>query len=98
MTAALADLSRAAVEAKRGQMDLLYADVLLQQVACYLDQWAVMTAPERESRREKITLTLDQADDLVRAIDYGRRQAMLAGLQEAAAKAGALILRPPADM
>ncbi len=57
-----------------------------------------MTTPERESSREKITLTLDQADDLVRAIDYGRRQAMLARLQEAAAKAGALILRPPADM
>ena len=40
---ALADLARAAVEAKRGQMDLLYADVLLQQVACYLDDWVVMT-------------------------------------------------------
>jgi tetratricopeptide (TPR) repeat protein len=98
VTAALADLSRAAVEAKRGQMDLLYADVLLQQVACYLDEWAVMTTPERESSREKITLTLNQAAELVTAIDYGRRQAMLARLQEAAAKADALILRPPADM
>jgi tetratricopeptide (TPR) repeat protein len=96
--AALADLSRAAVEAKRGQMDLLYADVLLQQVACYLDAWAVMTTTERESSREKITMTLNQAAELVPAIDYGRRQAMLARLHEAAAEADALILRPSVGM
>jgi hypothetical protein len=84
------------VEAKRGQMDLLYADVLLQQVACYLDEWAVMTTPERESSRDKITDTLNLAADLITAIDYGRRQAMLASLQEATAKAGALMLPPQA--
>ena len=95
VTAALADLSRAAAEAKRGQMNLLYADVLLQQVACYLDQWAVMTTPERASSREKITDSLVQAADLVTAIDYGRRRAVLASLQDAAANVGALILPPP---
>lgn len=98
VTAALADLARAAVEAKRGQMDLLYADVLLQQVACYLDEWAVMTTPERASSRDKITDSLNQAADLVTDIGYGRRQAMLASLQEAAAKAEALRLSPPAGM
>jgi hypothetical protein len=89
VTAALADLARAAVEAKRGQMDLLYADVLLQQVACYLDEWAVMTTPERESSRDKITDSLNLAAVLVTTIGYGRRQAMLATLQEAARAAGA---------
>ena len=61
---ALADLARAAVEAKRGQMDLLYADVLLQQVACYLDDWAVMTTSERSSNRDKITDSLNLAAEL----------------------------------
>jgi tetratricopeptide (TPR) repeat protein len=98
VTAALADLAKAAVEAKRGQMDLLYADVLLQQVACYLDEWAVMTRSERASSREKITDSLNLAAELVARIDYGRRQAMLDSLQEAAAKAGALMLPPSADM
>ena len=95
---ALADLARAAVEAKRGQMDLLYADVLLQQVACYLDDWAVMTTLERSSNRDKITGSLNLAADLVTTIGYGRRQAMLASLQKAAAKAGALTSPPPAGM
>ncbi len=96
---ALADLARAAVEAKRGQMDLLYADVLLQQVACYLDDWAVMSTPERSSsNRNKITDSLNLAADLVTTIGYERRQAMLASLQEAAAKAGALSLPPPAGL
>ena len=98
VTAALADLAKAAVEAKRGQMDLLYADVLLQQVACYLDDWAVMTTLEHSSNRDKITDSLNLAEDLVTTIGYGRRQAMLASLQEAAAKAGALNLSPPAGM
>lgn len=98
VTAALADLAKAAVEAKRGQMDLLYADVLLQQVACYLDDWAVMTTSEHSSNRDKITDSLNLAEDLVTTIGYGRRQAMLASLQEAAAKAGALNLSPPAGM
>ena len=90
---ALADLARAAVEAKRGQMDLLYADVLLQQVACYLDDWAVMTTPERSSsNRDKITDSLNLAAELVTTIGYERRRAMLASLKEAAAKAGALSL------
>ena len=95
---ARADLARATVEAKRGQMDLLYADVLLQQVACYLDDWVVMTTSERLSNRNKITDSLNLAAGLVTTIGYERRQAMLASLQEAAAKAGALVLPPSADM
>ena len=79
---ALTDLARAASEADRGQMNLLYADVLLQQVACYLDFWPVMTTPQRSSIRGKITDGIAEADRLVTAIGYGRRQAMLAGLEE----------------
>jgi hypothetical protein len=71
-------------------MDLLYADVVLQQVACYLDAWPVMTTPERSSVRGNIKDGLDEAARLVTRIGYRRRQAMLAGLQEAAGEAGAL--------
>jgi tetratricopeptide (TPR) repeat protein len=95
---ALADLTRAAAEARRGQMDLLYADVLLQQVACYLGVWPVMTTSERSSHRDKITDSLNQAARLVATIGYGRRQAMLACLQETAVKAGALILPAPGEL
>jgi hypothetical protein len=94
---ALADLTRAAAEARRGQMDLLYADVLLQQVACYLDVWRVMTTAERLPHRAKITDGLNQAARLVTTIGYGRRQAMLASLQETAVKAGALVLPAPEE-
>jgi len=94
---ALADLTRAAAEARRGQMDLLYADVLLQQVACYLDVWRVMTTAERLPLSDKITDALNQAARLVTTIGYGRRQAMLASLQETAVKAGALVLPAPEE-
>jgi len=57
-----------------------------------------MTASERSSNRDKITDSLNLAAHLVTTIGYGRRQAMLASLQEAAAKAGALSLPPPAGM
>jgi hypothetical protein len=70
-------------------MDLLYADVLLQQVACYLKQWAVMTTPEREASREKITNALNQAAELVTTVGYERRQAILIQLQNAARETGA---------
>jgi tetratricopeptide (TPR) repeat protein len=89
-TEALADLARAAAEAKRGRMDLLYADVLLQQVACHLDVWPVMTRPERLSIKGRITDGLKEATRLITTIGYGRRQAMLASLQEAAGEAEAL--------
>ena len=48
--------------------------------------------------RGKIEDGLAEATRLLTAIGYGRRQAMLASLQEAAAKAGALNLSPPAGM
>ena len=89
-TEALTDLARAAAEAQRGQMHLLYADILLQQVACYLDVWPVMTRPERLSIKGRVADGLNGATRLVAAIGYGRRRAMLASLQEAAGEAGAL--------
>ncbi len=83
---AQADLARAAAEARRGQMDLLYADVLLQQVACYLDVWPVMTTSERSSNRNKINDSLATARQLIEDISYGRRRGMLGELQDAAGK------------
>jgi hypothetical protein len=86
----LADLARAEAEARRGQMDLLRADVLLQQAACYLDVWPAMTTPERSSIQGKINECLGEAARLVATINYWRRQRMLATLQETASQAGAL--------
>ena len=91
---ALADLARATLEADRGQMDLLYADVLLQQLACYLDAWRVMTTPERSSIRPNIADGLAEAAGRVTAIGYGRRQAMLVGLEKTARTFG-LVEEPP---
>jgi tetratricopeptide (TPR) repeat protein len=81
---AQADLARAAAEARRGQMDLLYADALLQQVACYLDVWPVMTTSERSSNRNKIHDGLAAARQLIENIGYRRRRGMLGELQNAA--------------
>ena len=89
----LEDLGRAAVEARRGQMDLLYTDILMQQVACYLDVLPVMTdSGRRASIKNKIKDDLDAAGRLVAKIGYARRQATLAKLKEAARDAGALAL------
>jgi tetratricopeptide (TPR) repeat protein len=89
-TEALADLARAAAEARRGQMDLLYADVLLQQVACYLNAWRVMTRPERLSIKDRVTDGLEEATRLITTIDYGRRTGMLESLRKSAGEAGTL--------
>ena len=78
------------MEAHRGQMDLLQADILLQQIACYLDVWPVLTMQGRASIRDQISDGLEKAAHLMTTIGYGRRQAMLASLQETAVKAGIL--------
>jgi tetratricopeptide (TPR) repeat protein len=86
---ALADLAQATAEAQRGQMDLLYADILLQQCACHLAAWPTVTKSERSSIRGMISDDLAEAARLVSVIGYRRRFSMLAHLQEDAAKVGA---------
>lgn len=85
---ALRDLDDATVETDRGQMDILYTDILLQRAACYLSYWRTMTKPEREEISGKIKTSLEDAAEKVRNLDYGRRRGMLASLQEAARQAG----------
>ena len=65
------------IEAKRGEMDLLYIDVLLQWAACSLEFWPIMTNPERSSIRVEVYKTLDDATKLVDSIGYTRRREML---------------------
>jgi tetratricopeptide (TPR) repeat protein len=85
---ALRDLDDATIETDRGQMDILYADVLLQRAACYLSYWRTMTSPEREGLKEQVQATLNEAARKVKDLDYGRRRGMLAGLQESAREFG----------
>ena len=85
---ALRDLDDATIETDRGQMDILYADVLLQRAACYLSYWRTMTGPEREGLKEQVQATLNEAAGKVKDLDYGRRRGMLAGLQESAREFG----------
>lgn len=86
----LRDLHDATIEADRGQMEMLYADILLQRAACYMSYWRTMTSPEREAVSEKIKASLNEAAKKVSFINYGRRQAMLNSLQEVAREAGVL--------
>ena len=85
---ALRDLDDATIETDRGQMDILYADVLLQRAACYLSYWRTMTSPERDEIRNQVRTTVDEAATKVKDLDYGRRRNMLAGLQESAREFG----------
>jgi tetratricopeptide (TPR) repeat protein len=85
---ALRDLDDATIETDRGQMDILYADVLLQRAACYLSYWRTMTDPERDEITDQVRATLNEAARKVKALDYGRRRSMLTGLQESAREFG----------
>ena len=87
---ALADLTRASYEARRGQMDLLYADILLEQAACLLNLWPTMTNEERSEFRSGITGALNEAARMISAFGYARRQAMAASLRETAEQVGVL--------
>jgi tetratricopeptide (TPR) repeat protein len=86
----LRDLDDATVEASRGQMDLLYGDILLQRVACYLRYRGTMMSSDQAAISKKIKESLNEAATVIEDIGYGRRNTMLAGLQEAAREAGIL--------
>ncbi len=85
---ALADLDRAALEAGRGQMDLLAADVLLERARCRLSYWSVMTSGQRDEVAAQLGDDLFQATQLVSAIGYGRRERMLERLRLEALEQG----------
>jgi tetratricopeptide (TPR) repeat protein len=87
---ALANLDEAAFEAKRGQMGLFNADILLQRAGCYLNFWPIMTVAERSAVRAEIEDTLAESANLVTTFGYARRQKMLEGLQQSARAAGIL--------
>jgi tetratricopeptide (TPR) repeat protein len=87
----LKDLDDAIREADRGQMELLRADIFLQRVACYLRYRRTMMSSDRAAIDEKITDSVSHAAEAIEEIGYGRRSAMLAGLQEAAREAGIVI-------
>jgi tetratricopeptide (TPR) repeat protein len=90
----LKDLDDAALEADRGQMELLYADILLQRIACYLHYWPTMTSPERGEIRSDLEKSLEDVKKMVNVMDYGRRNRMLANLEERARVTGVPAGRP----
>ena len=71
------DLDRATIEADRGQMELLYTDILLQQVACYRDFREPMSSSLRSDLWPRIKIKLDEAAARVDKMGYFRRQTML---------------------
>jgi len=83
---AMEDLDRAARLAGHGQMNLLYADVLLERAACYVLGWPE-TLREHKARKAARD-TIREADNLVREINYGRRRPMVAQLVRAARDRG----------
>ncbi len=85
---ALEDLDLATFEAERGQMELLYADILLQRLACYLYFWSIMSNAERTNIRGKAAETLKEATDLIEKLHYYRRHKMLVDLQTVAVQQG----------
>ncbi len=84
----LAALDKAGAEARRGQMDLLYTDVLLQRAACDLTFWPEMEKSQRPDVKKLITQALTESARRVSAMGYARRAEMLRQLQEAANAAG----------
>ncbi len=84
----LKDLDQATFEAERGQMKLLYADILLQRLACYLDFWPTMSNADRTDIRDRVTHTLMDAINLIDKLHYHRRDKKLADLQAVAAQYG----------
>jgi tetratricopeptide (TPR) repeat protein len=87
-TKALEDLDKATFEAQRGQMELLFTDVLLQRATCYLQFWSMMTNAQRLEIRHKIEETLREASGRIVEIQYWRRKGMLADLQGLAGSYG----------
>ncbi|WP_268838628.1 S1 family peptidase [Streptomyces indiaensis] len=71
------DLDRASSEAERGQMDLLRADILLERAASYREFMRVMTGPERESYKDRLSELLGEVGELIRTMRYARRDRWL---------------------
>ena len=80
----LEDLDQATFEAQRGLMELLYCDILLQRLACYLDFWPIMSNSERTNIRDKAVETLTQVTALIEKLHYHRQDEVLAALKTAA--------------
>lgn len=81
---ALDDLDEAQAEIARGSMKLLGADMSLQRAACHLAFWPTASP----GQRAKVSPTLAEAEERVRALNYGRRRPMLAELRRHARKYG----------
>jgi len=86
--AAREDLDKATIEARRGRMDLLTADIELQRLAGHLQFWPAMTTLERDAVRGDVAELLARATDRVAALRYGRRQVMLNTLRDTASAYG----------
>jgi transcriptional regulator with XRE-family HTH domain len=86
--AVMSTLDRAGAEAKRGQMQLLYTDILLQRAACYLAFWKYSSRSARTETGPQIAQVLTAAGHRVKEMRYARRAAMLARLQATAAEYG----------
>lgn len=82
------DLDEATFEVRRGEMDLLYVDVLLQRAACYLDFLPRLDGTDRSYASERCIEALAEVAELNGEVGYGRRDAVLAHLRQAANEAG----------
>ncbi|PKT68650.1 hypothetical protein CW362_33985 [Streptomyces populi] len=71
------DLDRASSEAERGQMDLLRADILLERAASYREFTRMMTDAEREALKGRLSGLLKEVGELVRTMQYARRDGWL---------------------
>jgi tetratricopeptide (TPR) repeat protein len=82
------DLDEATFEVERGEMDLLYVDVLLQRAACFLGFMPRLDPSERSHAGEMSIRVLAKAEQLVGETGYKRREPTIARLRKAAADAG----------
>jgi hypothetical protein len=79
---ALLDLSQGAFETNRGQMHLLYCDILLQRVACLIKYAPKFSARQSEVLLREAKEGFDQAKSAVDRLNYGRRVGALKSLKE----------------
>ncbi len=78
---ALQDLSQGAFETNRGQMHLLYCDILLQRVACLVKFAPKFSAKQSEVLFKEAKKSFDQAKREVDRLSYGRRMGVLKSLK-----------------
>ncbi|MET8241755.1 hypothetical protein [Streptomyces sp. NPDC005078] len=81
---ALDDLDEALAETLRGSMNLLAADVYLQQAACQLAFWPSMAVEQQADAGARIADALTEADNRVHSLGYGRRYTMLNDVEQRA--------------